>query len=220
LDGASIGIADVTATGVSIDRVEDRGAGLIRYWYNQDGQQLPEGSVTVTLLAGQVADRAGNVNAGPVPFTFTLDTTPPDPPVFTNDATTYYTRLVLTGTAELDSTVQVARVGTGTIGSATTDLVGHWSVDYTATALPFGTHKFTAVATDQAGRASAPSEVFAVLVYPAWQNPRCRYDVNDDGLVTPLDVLMVINRLNATAVPGCPRRRWLHSCRTFHRREW
>jgi hypothetical protein len=31
---------------------------------------------------------------------------------------------------------------------------------------------------------------------PPWRNPIDPYDVNDDGLVTPLDVLLIINELN------------------------
>ncbi|MFV2065911.1 MAG: putative Ig domain-containing protein, partial [Pirellulales bacterium] len=35
--------------------------------------------------------------------------------------------------------------------------------------------------------------------YP-WQNPRNRVDVNDDGFVTPIDALLVINELNSRGV--------------------
>jgi hypothetical protein len=44
------------------------------------------------------------------------------------------------------------------------------------------------------------SDSFAIRVVPArspWQNPRMPEDVNNDGRVTPLDVLIIINILNA-----------------------
>ena len=39
------------------------------------------------------------------------------------------------------------------------------------------------------------SRTFVVDPHP-WQNPALRWDVNDDGLVTPIDALDVINQLN------------------------
>jgi hypothetical protein len=45
---------------VSIDRVQDLGEGLVRYWYNDDGDVLPAGTIVVSLPAGAVRDLAGN----------------------------------------------------------------------------------------------------------------------------------------------------------------
>ena len=53
----------MTITGVTVDAVEDLGNDLERYEYNLDSDTLPTGMIDVTLVAGQVADLAGNVNA-------------------------------------------------------------------------------------------------------------------------------------------------------------
>jgi hypothetical protein len=37
-----------------------------------------------------------------------------------------------------------------------------------------------------------------------WQNPVNRYDVNNDGAVSPIDVLLVINYINSTSDPVLP----------------
>ena len=73
LDDTSFGTADVTVSGVTIDRVENLGGGAIRYWYNQDSDKLADGPVVVQLVAGQVRDRAGNTNAQTT-ASFQLDT--------------------------------------------------------------------------------------------------------------------------------------------------
>ena len=54
--------ANVALTGVTVNRVEDVGGGLVRYHY--DNQRLAPGLVTVAIGAGQVADRAGNLIVG------------------------------------------------------------------------------------------------------------------------------------------------------------
>lgn len=38
----------------------------------------------------------------------------------------------------------------------------------------------------------------------AWQNPRAALDVNDDGLITPIDVLLIINRINGQGAGPLP----------------
>src|SRR5262249_49571328 len=63
LDPASFGTGDVTITGVTVDRIEDLGNGLVRYHYNDDNDMLALGPVQVTLVAGQVKDLAGNASA-------------------------------------------------------------------------------------------------------------------------------------------------------------
>jgi uncharacterized protein YbdZ (MbtH family) len=76
LDENTFGAADLTVTGVSIDRIENLGGGRVRYVYNADGQSVADGSIAVTIVAGQVADQAGNTNAAGQ-ATFTLDRQPP-----------------------------------------------------------------------------------------------------------------------------------------------
>ena len=66
IDVASIGVDDVTidseGTPLSVDESLDLGGGVWRYIYGSDGDALAEGTLTVTLVAGEVADLAGNVN--------------------------------------------------------------------------------------------------------------------------------------------------------------
>ncbi|MEE8450389.1 MAG: hypothetical protein V3R99_00690, partial [Thermoguttaceae bacterium] len=71
LDPGAFDPGDVTLSGVSIDRIEEFGGGLVRYWYNDDGDTLREGTVEVALAAGAVSDLAGNPSvAGAASFVF------------------------------------------------------------------------------------------------------------------------------------------------------
>lgn len=60
MDVTSLGTDDLALTGVTVDRAQLLGGGLVRYWYNDDGQQLPTGLITGTMPAGRVRDVAGN----------------------------------------------------------------------------------------------------------------------------------------------------------------
>lgn len=62
---------------LSIDHIEDLGDGRCRYYYGTDGETLTEGSVSVTLVAGEVADLVGNTNEGRSE-TFLYDATSPE----------------------------------------------------------------------------------------------------------------------------------------------
>lgn len=118
------------------------------------------GSATLSVTA---SDLAGNVST-PATQTLTIDTTPPPAPTiqFTGGADNYVNAaekaagVTLAGTAEADSTVKV------TVGTVSHDAKagadGKWSVAFVGAELPAdGTHLVTAVATDKAGNASAPS---------------------------------------------------------------
>ena len=118
------------------------------------------GNATLSVTA---SDLAGNVST-PATQTLTIDTTPPPAPTiqFTGGADNYVNAaekaagVTLAGTAEADSTVKV------TVGTASHDAKagadGKWSVAFAGAELPAdGTHLVTAVATDKAGNASAPS---------------------------------------------------------------
>ncbi len=78
LDPASIDVNDVSLPGVDVDRVENLGGGLVRYWYNDDGDSLPDGTIEVTLRAGEIRDLAGNSNpAGSAAFVLQRSTGQP-----------------------------------------------------------------------------------------------------------------------------------------------
>ena len=118
------------------------------------------GNATLSVTA---SDLAGNVST-PATQTLTIDTTPPPAPTiqFTGGADNYVNAaekaagVTLASTAEADSTVKV------TVGTVSHDAKagadGKWSVAFAGAELPAdGTHLVTAVATDKAGNASAPS---------------------------------------------------------------
>ena len=118
------------------------------------------GNATLSVTA---SDLAGNVSTAATQ-TLTIDTTPPPAPTiqFTGGADNYVNAaekaagVTLAGTAEADSTVKV------TVGTVSHDAKagadGKWSVAFAGAELPAnGTHLVTAVATDKAGNASAPS---------------------------------------------------------------
>jgi uncharacterized delta-60 repeat protein len=77
------------------------------------------------------------------------------------------------------------------------------TIRFTPRAGFLGTTQFRYVISDNDGRPSVPTEVTVRVVVSIYQNPRNRFDVDDDGPVSPLDVLVLINVLNSTA-PSLP----------------
>jgi RHS repeat-associated protein len=80
----------------------------------------------------------------------------PSPPWEGGASVTADQTLVFGGTALPGSTVRLTREGVGVIGTVTANGSGQWSVDYTGTVLPEGTHAFTATQTWN-GQTSRPS---------------------------------------------------------------
>ena len=91
----------------------------------------------------------------------------------------------------------------GYLGSIdiTTDGTGEAFIDASLPVLSSSGEWVTATATDAAGNTSEFSLAIPVNEFP-WQNPVNTFDVNADGGVAPLDVLIVINFINAH--PGQP----------------
>src|SRR5262245_4140931 len=81
-----------------------------------------------------------------------------------SDAITSDDRLMLSGTARAGKIVTVTRMGTGQVGTATSDAAGRWSLDLSATPLPQGLHVFTARPADASGGAGVPTPAFLVTV--------------------------------------------------------
>jgi len=116
------------------------------------------------------SDAAGNTGVASGALSVTIDTTAPVVPTITSfspdtgtigDGATFVTDLVLTGTAEANSTVKVYD-GTMLLGSATTNGTGAWSL--TTGTLTDGAHGFTATAADAAGNTGTASSAFNVTV--------------------------------------------------------
>jgi hypothetical protein len=131
---------------------------------------LPAGPHSITA---RETDLAGNTGPASPALVVTIDATAPAAPVVTgittdtgasgSDRITSDTTLVIAGTAEANSVVQVFD-GVTPLGTTTANGSGIWSFDHTGTALTAGAHSLTAVATDAAGNASVASAAFAVTV--------------------------------------------------------
>jgi uncharacterized delta-60 repeat protein len=154
-NGTGIGIAATNAVGI--------------WSFNHTGTTLTDGSYTFTATATDVAGNIGNPSAN---FVVTVDTAVPTTPIVTGvttdtgiagDGITKDSTLIINGTAEANSKVQVLRNGVA-IGTATTNASGNWAFDATATSLANGAYAFTAQATDAAGNVSAISAAFNVTI--------------------------------------------------------
>jgi uncharacterized delta-60 repeat protein len=90
-------------------------------------------------------------------------------------------------------------------GSDMADVVvqSNGTIRFTPRARFLGTTQFRYVVSDNDGRPSVPTDVTVQVVVSIYQNPRSRFDVDDDGSASPLDVLVLINLLNSQA-PSLP----------------
>jgi hypothetical protein len=107
-----------------------------------------------------------------------------------------------------NSVVRFDNLQVGPLTSAVTDANGTYSISY----LPAGQYRVQVVATTGQSFTNPPSGTMNVALAveeakggidfgldsqgSGWQNPRNRFDVNDDGIVTPNDALRIINKLN------------------------
>ena len=124
-------------------------------------QGLADGNYTFRVAA---VDAAGNVDASPDTFAFTVDGTPPAAPALTapaDNSTTKSASVAVSGTAEAGATITVLDGGTPVAGTVTVAGNGTWSKPVTAAD---GAHTFTATAKDAAGNTSAASTARHVTV--------------------------------------------------------
>jgi parallel beta-helix repeat protein len=115
---------------------------------------------TATLADGShsftATDRSsGLTSAASTALAVTVDTHAPSAPVLVNDSIVSTNHVLLTGTAEANSTITVYD-GTTVIGTGTTGSNGSWTV--TTAALASGPNDLTATATDTAGNVSVLSQ--------------------------------------------------------------
>ena len=173
VSGTTSGVEDGQTVTVTIGGVTKTATVNANAWTvslsSNEVQAFAEGPLTIT--AG-VSDAAGNA-AAPASRTIAYDRTAPATPaltgVFTDDAATTPvtvtndTTLVVRGTAEAGSRVEVSNGGT-LLATATAGADGTWTAALGSAPLADGLYALTATATDAAGNRSAASVVSSVLV--------------------------------------------------------
>lgn len=178
--------------------------------FDYSGTILPDSRVSITVIA---TDRAGNSSALSNESFATIDTTQPSPPTVVGissdtgaDATDEITNdqtLVFTGTAEVNSTVEVFING-NSIGSTAATNTGAWNFDHTASTLADGTYNITAKATDVAGNSSVQSLALPITIDTAAPTVPIITAISEDTGNSAIDRITKDNTLifSGTAIAG------------------
>ncbi len=205
VDPATIGISDITLTGVSIDRVQSRGEGVYRYYYAEDNQILPAGTITVQRVAGQVADLGGNLNLA-ASSTFTAPLLVEAGPNFTvnlGDATTLpNAKFSFAGNHNLltlsinwgDGQTQNVPLPAGSGGA-------NIAASHTFASVGVKTARLTL--SDNVGTIVEDTVRISVVSESCpWQNPQAglSLDVDNDGVITPADAAFIVSELNVNGL--------------------
>ena len=189
---------------------------------------VPDASGTASITVKAV-DSTGNVledsfdisvspvNDAPRVVNDTFYTTPQGSELKTTDATGTLTTIVndngvLANDSDIEGTPFTARIKVApTLGSVTLNADGTFTYTPFASTLKGAVDTFTYEAVDSLGAVSTPGTVSITIGNPLpskHQNPIQRLDVDADGFVSPIDVLLVINFLNANgssvSVVGLP----------------
>lgn len=158
---------EVFVNSISIGTATAGGGGIWSFDYSSS--TLAQGDYTITAAA---IDAAGNTSSISADFNISIDTTTPAVPSVNSvsddtgiaaDEITFDNQLFITGTAEVNSTVEVF-VDAASIGTTTADALGDWTFDYTGTALADASYAITATASDIAANTSAVSNVLNITV--------------------------------------------------------
>ena len=132
---------------------------------------LSSGAHNITASA---SDAVGNSGSASSALAITIDFSAPSAPSTPDltaasdsgssdtDNNTSNTTPAFTGTAEASSTITLSSSVDGTVGSATSDGSGNWSI--TASTLATGSHNITATATDVAGNAGSASAALSITI--------------------------------------------------------
>jgi 4-hydroxy-3-methylbut-2-enyl diphosphate reductase IspH len=169
---------DGTASEASVSSVTKVGAGAYETtWTVSVTTGGTDGTVRLDLSSNltSIADEVGNelsttYTTGEL---YTVDTSAPSAPTITgiaddtgvnsSDGITSDQTLIVSGTAEAGASIEVF-IDAGSIGTASADGSGDWSLDHTGTTLTEGDYVITATATDAAGNESSASAGFSVTV--------------------------------------------------------
>ncbi len=164
---------DFKFNGISINN-HDGGGSIIPF---RDGDVLPHinHSSDGQYNCGRVVDRVRITYQDMCfdNFSVEIDTTPPDPPVISgfsedtgissSDDITNDQTLIISGTAEADSTVEVF-LNENSVGTTATNGSGSWSFDHTGATLDAGSYFITAEASDYEGNVSEISNVYFLTI--------------------------------------------------------
>ncbi|WP_019602070.1 tandem-95 repeat protein [Teredinibacter turnerae] len=140
----------------------------------QAGNSSPLADSTYTNCTLTLTDSVGNASSPLALTTFIVDTTAPANPSTPDmqagsdsgssntDNTTADTTPSFTGTSEANATITLSSNVNGTVGSATADGSGNWTI--TASTLSAGAHQISATATDQATNTSGSSTSLSIVI--------------------------------------------------------
>ncbi|QWX84644.1 Ig-like domain-containing protein [Cellulophaga sp. HaHaR_3_176] len=161
-------VVEVYLDGTSLGSVTTNSSGVFSLDYT--GTILVDGDYNLT---GVATDLAGNISTTSTNFPFTIDTVDPIVPVITaittdtgrssTDGITSDTTLVISGTAEANSTVEIF-LGGLSIGTVPSNNFGSWSLDYTGNPFADGNYILIARTTDTAGNESPISSDYPIEI--------------------------------------------------------
>lgn len=180
----AFGSVDVEADGTLIYTPFDgfRGTDTIRYTVEDDlGAVSEEATITIDTNLPPVAvdDIAGTFRDRPIEIDVAANDFDPD------------------GELDLDS-IEIVRAPTRGVAI----VLGGGIVRYVPASDFVGVDRFEYIIRDDRGRPSNVGEVRIQVVASELQNPQNFFDVNASGQVTPLDALLILNRLSRAAREG------------------
>ncbi|HWJ93115.1 MAG TPA: Ig-like domain-containing protein, partial [Telluria sp.] len=171
--GASFTSSDIVVSNGTLGALS--GSGATRSALFTPAAGVDGAAASITVVAGQFTDAAGNSGGAGATPALTVDTVAPGAPLApdlapasdtgdsNSDNITRATTPVFTGSAEPGATVKlVGSDGITVLGTATAAGDGSWSI--TSSPLGAGNHTLTARATDAAGNTSAASAGLAVTI--------------------------------------------------------
>lgn len=165
---------------------------------------LPEGS---TLFTATATDPAGNMGPPSLPWTVTIDTVAPAGPNITD--VTEMPSLIVSGHGEVGTEVSVLLDGVTSLGAATVDSSGQWSLASSRLVLSKGAHAFTASAKDLAGNGSSASAAFNVstaLATPTITGVSPDTGISNSDRITSDPTLSILGTADPSTVVRVSRR--------------
>lgn len=172
INGVSVGTATATIAGT--------------WFYDHSGVTLSDGVYSVTA---QATNLGGYTSALSSVLAVTVDTAIPNTPTIQTisndtgiigDAITSDDTLIFIGSSDSSMTIELF-VDDVSIGTTSSDGVGNWSYDYSATPLADGVYTLTANAVDQAGNVSALSSGFDVVIDRGLPSPPSITGISGDS---------------------------------------